>query len=210
MKVKRFEKGPFLTNSYLLIDSNKDCLIIDPGFDSKPILKEINEKGYKLKSILLTHGHLDHIDSIGDFNCDIYISETDLIMLKNTLYNGYDSFGLKCSFDYKKVDVKILNNEFIFNDNVINIYKSPGHTKGGVIFHINSILFSGDTLFKNSVGRTDLYGGNEKELINSVFYILDNFSSDTIIYPGHGEITSVREEKNNNEYYLFWKKRYKK
>lgn len=204
MKIKKISDGLFLTNSYIIIDKEK-CIIIDPGFSGKKIKEEV--KDLKIEYILLTHGHLDHINDVYMFNCPIYIHEKDLICFKDLSFSGYYSFNMRPNFDLSKLKVNTFSNdsEFTLNNYKLKVIQTPGHTKGSVCFLLDDILFSGDTLFKDSIGRTDLPGGSMIDIRKSILYLLNKLSNNVKIYPGHGDNTTIMYEKENNEYYLDWR-----
>lgn len=202
LKIKQYPTGPLSVNTYLVCDdASKECVIIDLGGEIDKIYNDINEFGGKLKYILNTHGHFDHIwgekEAQDKYKIDIYIHKDDLEMVNNLeTYTKLWGFPLQSppkevfTFDETTNDLKI-------GDNKIKIFHTPGHTKGGCCFLIDNNLFSGDTLFYNSIGRTDLEGGNYSELINSIKTKLLPLDENTLVYPGHGCRTTIKNEKRN-------------
>ncbi len=203
--MKRYITDNFGVNCYIL-NYQGECFLIDPGEYNKLIEDEI--KKYNYKGILLTHGHLDHIDAIDKYIGPIYIHANDYDNLFDLSLSGYKFFNLKKNFNSEKLNIiKIYDNDKIkLGDSFINVIHTPGHTKGSVCYLFKDMLFTGDTLFKNSVGRTDLPGGNMNLLRKSVIKIIDNNKDYIKIYPGHDEFTNIKQEKNNNFYYLSFKK----
>lgn len=198
-KIKKIVSGAFYTNTYLLID-NKDAIIIDPTLDFKEYAREINEK-YNVLGVLLTHGHIDHVDGVRYFNSDVYVTKEDEIMLKDSNLSLYSMTGQITP--YKNTDINFIN---IKDGDILNIgpfqikvLLTKGHTSGSVCYLINNNLFSGDTMFKYSVGRTDFPTGSENELRKSIKKLL-NLSNEVVVYPGHDDKTTIKDEKKYNIY----------
>ena len=199
MEVLRLVMGAFETNTYLLKENGK-CLVVDPAGKADKIIAKIGED--EVVGILLTHGHFDHIKAVDPlyklYHCPIYLSpeDFDLVDPKNAkLFNCYMNLTASISSPVSALEEKIYQiGPFEFE-----VMATPGHTKGSVIFVFEDCIFSGDTLFKESVGRTDLYGGSESDLKQSL-KIFKTFNKDYIIYPGHDEISSLSYELQNNHY----------
>ena len=196
MEVKRFVLGPIQTNTYLLIDGN-DALLIDPASKSDKLIDILGD--LNLVGILLTHGHFDHIKAVDGlyekYHCPVYLHEDDE-------YLAYDKYAgrmfnlvsyMTCPYEKLK-ERKMKINNFSFE-----VVFTPGHTKGSVIYVFDDCIFTGDTLFKNSVGRTDLDGGSQVELKASL-RVFKEFNKDYLIYPGHDEETKLSYELINNPY----------
>lgn len=204
MKIERFVLGDFQVNSYLIIDG-KEAVLIDVGFNPDQIVEYIEKNNIELRAILLTHAHLDHIGGLEElrdkFNVDIYIHKNEAEWLINPKYNGSEDFPFFGEVICKPAN-KLLTDyeELIFSNIKIKVIFTPGHTPGGVSFLINKWLFTGDTLFNNSIGRTDLWGGNHKQLIDSIKTRLLKLSNEVVVYPGHGEKTSIKQEKITNPF----------
>lgn len=199
---------PFFTNCY--IEENLDeCFIVDPGSNFKAINEKINKP---VKFILLTHGHSDHIDAIGNFKCPIYIHESDYEMLFNVELSLYSNWGQKPSFNPNELNIiKVKDNDLIpFGKENIKVISTPGHTKGSVCYLYKDKLYSGDTLFKESMGRTDFPSGSEQQMKKSLVDLIDSIPDNVRVYPGHGEKTTIKEERINNQYYIYFKKSLKK
>lgn len=193
-------------NCYII--NNKDkCYIIDPGSELNVIKEAV--KDYEVLGILLTHGHVDHIGEIGEFNCPIYIHELDYRMLFDSYLSCFDFLDSKPKFDPNKLNIiKIKDNDIIkLNNDTIKVIHTPGHTLGSVCYlYNNTKLFSGDTLFYESVGRTDLPNASLSELKKSVVHLISSLSESIDVYPGHEENTTIKNEKKNNQFYLRYKK----
>lgn len=205
MIIKKIVVGELMTNCYLLgCKQTKAIAIIDPGAESEKIIKEIDKANLKPKFIILTHGHGDHIGAINGlkkkYNIPVYIHENDKELLENSYLNfSAFMFGKETSII---ADKKLKDNDTIVLGNFkIKVLHTPGHTPGSIVLKCNNILFSGDTLFQNGIGRTDLPGGSYDKIINSIKTKILSLPDDTIVYPGHGPETNVIEEKTNN-YYL--------
>lgn len=205
-KIERILNGRLAEYCYLIhsIDS-KDCICIDPGYDVERIMNYVKKNSFIVKVILLTHGHFDHILSCFDmqkeFNCDIYISKEDEELLFNAEHN-YSNLINKTSFDKFEIKDNVKDgDELNFLGFKIKCIGTPGHTKGGISYYFENekILFSGDTLFFETFGRIDLYGGSYKEIKDSIENKLFALPNDTMVYPGHGELTSIGKEKLHNE-----------
>ena len=193
------------TNCYLLCNMDiKECVLIDPADSQDEISRMIDESGCSLKGILLTHGHFDHImaaDAVRDkYGVKVYASCDEKNTLEQPHINLGEAYGLKLSV---KADVWHKDGEILklagFD---IEELHTPGHTEGGSCYYIREIgvLFSGDTLFCGSVGRTDFPGGSMSEIVRSIKEKVMVLPDDTKVYPGHGEGTSVGYERENNPF----------
>ncbi len=200
MKIKLFRQRispEFYENCYLLID-REDCVLVDPGGVNDKLKEEL--KKYNLKYILITHAHYDHLGGVNQFSVPVYISKLEKELLENDEYNYANHFEQKSYF--AKVDFKFFEEKFIaFNNYKIEIINTPGHTKGGVCFLVDNKLLSGDTIFSDSVGRTDLYSGSAKQLQQSIKLLKTTISNNVKVYPGHGYISDMKEIKRVNSFF---------
>ncbi|SFD15145.1 MBL fold metallo-hydrolase [Ruminococcus albus] len=192
------------TNSYLVISQQNNAVLIDAPYDAPYILEELKANNCTLKQIFLTHGHFDHIGAVADLveatGCDVYIHPLDEKMLRTgdeMLATLFRSKGYKCY----NGDVKLFTeNDILRLDELeFDILETPGHTPGSVCYICGDAMFSGDTLFSRSIGRTDLEGGNFQQMKKSLSRIAD-LGGDLTIYPGHMGTTTLDTERKYNPY----------
>jgi len=196
MKLLAIPVGSYEANCYLLKDEiSLEIAVIDPGASGGLLIKEIEKLQGKVKYILLTHGHADHTGAVKSlaerFNAPVYISQKDEALINNGEF----------MFEKIKIDGVIKDGDsFKIGDLVIKCIETPGHTPGGVCFLVNEYLFSGDTLFKESIGRTDFSGGDYEALMSSIKNILFALPKETKVFPGHGPETSIKHERKYNPF----------
>lgn len=199
MIVQTFEAGPLGANNYLLTDEN-EAVLIDCSEVKQEILDELKDK--TLKYILLTHGHFDHVLGINGMKectgAKILVHKDDISRMEESA-NIMQTFGV-IGVETPKADDYINDNDILkFGDTEIKVIHTPGHTEGCVCYLIDGKLFSGDTLFRDSVGRCDLPGGNFSKLSDSIKNILFKLDDNMVVYPGHGPETTIGYEKKYNE-----------
>ena len=204
MIIKTFVEPPIDNNNYLIVDEKtKDAALIDCSSIDDRIDEEIEKQGANLKYILLTHGHFDHIAGIRPNrfknNPQIVMHKADLDWLNNA--NQYlPMFGMP-EITIPKVDIFVEDGDTIQLGSLeIKVLHTPGHTQGGVCYLVDGNLFSGDTIFREAVGRCDLEGGNFNQIVESIENKIFTLPPETAIYPGHGNITSVEWEKEHNRF----------
>lgn len=197
MKLKIIPAGIYDANCYIVMDEKtKEALVIDPGGDAPEIIEEIKKMNAKVKYIFLTHGHADHTEAVPDikseFKAPICINSKDEQYIKK----GENMFGT-----FGDADI-FLNDGDTYKVGSMNVkcIETPGHTPGGLSFLVDDILFSGDTLFDRSIGRTDFTGGDFDTIIKSIKEKLLTLPDSTIVYPGHGPSTSIINEKKMNHF----------
>lgn len=192
------------TNSYLVVSAQNNAVLIDAPDNAEYILNEIVSSGCTLKKIFLTHGHFDHIGAVADLveetGCEVYIHPLDEKMLRQgdeMLAMHFRARGYK-SYDG---DVKLCTeNDILKLDELeFDILETPGHTPGSVCYICGETMFSGDTLFRRSIGRTDLEGGDFSKMKKSLARIAD-LGGNLTIYPGHMGSTTLDEERRSNPY----------
>ena len=202
MNVIKLTLGFMHTNCYILYGEDKKAAVIDPAFSPDIIKKALCEKGLTLDKILLTHAHFDHIMAVQDLRCDgakVYIHIHDEEMLYDSDKNCCYEFTGR-TLDIQKAEQVLSDGDEIYlGEEKIKVYHTPGHTKGSVCYISDEFIFSGDTLFKDGVGRWDLYGGNYDTLMCSLKRLKD-LEKDYTVLPGHGEPTTLNYEKNDNIY----------
>lgn len=204
MILKQFTVGSLENNNYLLIDEkSKEAILIDCTQESENIDSILKENDATLKYILLTHGHFDHILGINDFKqkygCKVLVHEADK-KLMDSVKEFVKSFGLE-EAQIQEIDGYVQDGEIIkLGENEIKIIHTPGHTKGGVCYLVEDKLFSGDTLFYESVGRTDLPDGHFGQIKSSIENKLFTLDENIQVYPGHGPSSTIGHEKVNNQF----------
>jgi glyoxylase-like metal-dependent hydrolase (beta-lactamase superfamily II) len=205
MELKTFVKGPIDANNYILIDENsKDAIMIDCSSPDEDYINEVKNLGINLKMILLTHGHFDHILGCNkfkeEFDCDICVGKEDLEQISYAPEMTMMLGGVRIP-DVTSVNKTVKDGDIFKIGNIeLKAIHTSGHTKGGMCYLSNDgKLFSGDTMFHGSVGRTDFLGGDFEEIKHSVKNILFNLPDDTSVYTGHGAKTTIKFEKKFNE-----------
>ncbi len=205
MRVKTFIVSMMETNGYIVFDEKTlDGIVIDPGDSAEFFIDFIKKENLKIKYIALTHCHFDHIGGVNEIKNsvggEIVICDGEKIISEdasNNLSALYDS-------PYTVKADKILNDgdSFSFGNIMVRVFKTPGHTPGGCCYYFENerILFSGDTLFYGSVGRTDFPFGSFSDLINGIKNKLMCLPDDVIVYCGHGPKTQIGFERLNNPY----------
>lgn len=186
-----FPLGDYQTNCYLVRQAGQtQCVLIDPGYAADFLLDTLNAKGLELSAIALTHGHFDHVGAVRDLaaetGCRVYLSGDEL-----SLPPAITAGRLYCTDLY--------TDRFTAAGIPFTVLKTPGHTPGSVCLRTGPLLFSGDTLFAGSCGRTDLPGGNPADMRASL-KLLAAIPENLTVYPGHGEATTLDAEKRYNPY----------
>jgi Zn-dependent hydrolases, including glyoxylases len=199
MEVIAMPVGMIQENCYIVYEG-KDAVVIDPGDDADRILSKIQEKGLKVSHILLTHGHFDHIGAVQEVKrqtgAEICIHADDADMLISADKNLSHIIGMP--FTSEKADTLLTDGQTIRTGSLeIEVIATPGHTPGGVCFAIGDCLFSGDTLFNGSIGRTD-FPRSSLAALNESLKKLKGLDTDYTVYPGHGPATTLMTEKNSN------------
>lgn len=197
--------GPVQTNCYFVYyEEKKDCVVVDPGGEADTIKRFIARKGLNVRGILLTHGHFDHILAVEElrkeYKVPVYAAEAEKEVLSDTTKNLSAQMGSGVTLE---ADVWLKDGEeILLLDQTVRCILTPGHTCGGMCYYFPKagFLFSGDTLFQESVGRTDFPTGSMSTLIRSVREKLFVLPKAVQVYPGHGEQTSIENEKMFNPY----------
>lgn len=210
LKIQTFEVNPLHENCYVVSDDTKECVIIDCGAftesEQEAIITYINKNGLKPVHNLGTHGHLDH--HFGDaailsaFNLLPEVSDGDEVLMLHSKEAALQMLGMDLNIDLPASKLRLTeNNTISFGSHTLRIIRTPGHSRGSVSFYCaeENILFTGDTLFKGSIGRTDFPGGSMFQIISSLRE-LAQLPDTTIVYPGHGPQTSIGFELAHNPY----------
>lgn len=197
----RLPLGIYAANCYILgCPETKKACVIDPGGEHDKILQALKTHDLTLEVIVLTHGHMDHIGGLAELakatGAEVAIHEDDKDMLEDPRLNLSGSMGgdIALSADRLLKD----GDKVQFGNIRLKVIHTPGHTKGSICLKVHEDLFTGDTLFLRSVGRTDLAGGDQNALMQSIKKKLYKLSDDTIVYPGHGPESSIGFEKKSN------------
>lgn len=207
MHIKQFEESGFMVFSYLVAcGKTKEALVIDPAGDIDAIIAEAAKEGFRILRIVNTHGHVDHIMGNAELkkktNASITIHEGDADLIAAVPPLKLQLFNAEAS---PPPDTTVKDNDIItVGEGRIGVVHTPGHTPGSVCLHLDGYLFTGDTLFVEGVGRTDLPGGSWSQLFKSITEQVFSFPDDTIIMPGHNygprPSSTVGDEKRNNPY----------
>jgi hydroxyacylglutathione hydrolase len=209
MKIDRLILGGYETNCYVLrqSDAAADCLVVDPGLEAGELIDFLTERKLKPVAVVLTHGHIDHIAGVALLReqfCDIkvHIHKLDAGMLAQPGTNLSAMTGV--AFSTAPADVSLQEQDVIEQAGAkLLVLHTPGHTPGGISLYSqeHGVAFVGDTLFADSIGRTDFPGGSMSQLLNSVKEKLFTLPDETKVYPGHGPPTTIDREKAHNPFF---------
>ena len=206
MRITNLPSGALQANTYLAVDEKtNEGFIVDPGGYNKVLTKEVRDNDVKIKYIILTHGHSDHICGVNEHKAEfpdakIVAYKDEEAMLENPNLNQSPGFGVPYS---TKADILVSDgDELKVGDVTLKFIHTPGHTEGGMCIYVKEAkaLFSGDTLFRQSIGRTDFPGGSYKGIMDSIRKKLFLLPDDTNVFPGHMGTTSIGFEKENNPF----------
>jgi len=192
MKIKRLVGGNLESNGYIIYNQiGGACFIIDPGYNGEKFLEVIRELKLKLKGILLTHHHYDHVGGVDKIRemteCLLYIHRADSDMYK------------------KHIDVILEHGtKLMLDEEEISVIHTPGHTHGSVCYYSekSKLAFTGDTIFNADLGRTDLSDGSPKEMNKSILNVINHWSNEITIYPGHGDSCNMKYVRKYNQEFL--------
>ena len=187
--LKKMAVGQLQANCYILgCSKTKEGVVIDPGGDTLRIVKEVSKAGIKIEKILLTHGHFDHTDGA---------TQLRKITGAPVLIHPLDAPGLGFTPDGELKD----GETFYAGTYKVSVIHTPGHSPGGVCFHAPGAVFTGDTLFAGSIGRTDFPGGDYNALISGVINRIFPLGDDLRVYPGHGPASTIGRERMMNPFF---------
>tara|TARA_B100000131_G_C18099413_1_gene605366 strand:- start:1381 stop:2019 length:639 start_codon:yes stop_codon:yes gene_type:complete len=211
LKIKSFTFNPYQENTYLIFDDSKEAVVVDPGnyeaYENELISNFIDENKLQLKKIILTHCHIDHCLGNKYLN-EKYGAELLIPFDESDLYKNVENIATLFGFaNYSHLDEnKYLKekDKIEFGNIKLDVLFLPGHSPGHLAFYYknDNVCFSGDVLFYNSIGRTDLPGGDHDTLINSIKNKLFLLNPNTIIYPGHGQKTILKNEMKDNPFLI--------
>jgi glyoxylase-like metal-dependent hydrolase (beta-lactamase superfamily II) len=202
--IKELVVGPLMANCFICgCSKTKEAVVIDPGGDANTILLSLADSKLKVKYIINTHGHFDHVSANGKMKdatgADILIHPLDAPMLEKLSSNAA-FFGVSVE-NSPPCDQTLEESDTVsFGDITLKVIHTPGHTPGGISLYANGVVFVGDTLFAGSIGRTDFPGGDFNTLISSIKTKLFNMEDDVRVFSGHGPETSIGIEKRHNPF----------
>lgn len=204
MKIYHYTTGPIMVNTYLVSDEKGTGFIVDPGAYSKPLASKIAEDHLKIPYIILTHGHADHIGGVQEFKekfpeAKIVACEDEKeVLMRPNLNSSMELYGRRI---FIEADLYVGEGDSLqVGEITLTFRKTPGHSPGGMIILTDGVCFSGDTLFQASIGRTDFYGGDFQQLLESIRTKIYTLPDETIVLPGHMGQTTVGFEKENNPF----------
>ncbi|MEG1929721.1 MAG: MBL fold metallo-hydrolase [Anaerovorax sp.] len=192
MRIKRIIGGNLESNGFIIFQKEGgDCYIIDPGYNGEAYLKKVKDLSLRLKGILLTHHHYDHVGGVQKIknatDCPVSIHRCDSDLLKF------------------QADIHLEDGEKLFlEEEEIQVIHTPGHTMGSVCFYSekSKLVFTGDTIFNVDLGRTDLVDGDQQAMESSIVNIINEWGNDMTIYPGHGDSCNMKFVRKNNREFL--------
>ncbi len=192
MKIKRISGGSLEENGYIIyVDKGRSCYIIDPGYEGNRFIEFIEENQLKPEGIILTHHHYDHVGAVGKirrhFDLPVIMHEIDSYMLK------------------EKTDISLKDGDSIYlEDEELKIFHTPGHTAGSIciLSEKSKVVFTGDTIFDTDLGRTDLEDGSPEDMVKSCRNVIDKWSNEYTIYPGHEGSATMKQVRKYNEEFL--------
>jgi glyoxylase-like metal-dependent hydrolase (beta-lactamase superfamily II) len=208
MEIERLILGAYETNCYVLRSrAAKDCLVIDPGTGAGRLLDFLEGGELNPVAVILTHGHIDHIGGVSELrdnypDIKVYIHKLDARMLEDMHSNLSAMMGE--TFSTKAADFTLEDGSVVEQAGIrLEVLHTPGHTPGGICLYSKNdgVVFTDDTLFADSVGRTDFPGGSMEKLLKSVRGKLFMLPDDTVVYPGHGPSTTIAQEKAHNQFF---------
>lgn len=203
-KVEVLIVGPLFSNCYIVWDENvKQGVIIDPGDDAEDILKAVRKLGIKIKYILATHGHFDHVGAVAPLKRELkveFLAHKDDFFFIEDGENAARRWGVYIEQPPKPDRFIDDGDKIKIGGFDLEVMHTPGHSPGGISFLYNQMVFGGDTLFQGSIGRTDFRKGSFEDLSKSIKTRLYTLPDNTIVYTGHGPVTTIGDEKRYNAF----------
>ncbi|MFQ5848778.1 MAG: MBL fold metallo-hydrolase [Candidatus Methylomirabilales bacterium] len=204
MKIHSFTIGPLETNAYLVVDEgSRQALLIDPGLESEGIYTIIQKEGLTLSAIVNTHGHFDHVCGNAFFQAKtgapVLLHREDAPMMAHAAEQAL-TFGFQVPTPPAPDRLLSEGDEVVMGEHRMRVLHTPGHTPGGICLSAGGLVFVGDTLFAGSIGRTDLPGGSFEVLLASIRNKLLCLPDETAVYPGHGPVTTIGDERAHNPF----------
>jgi glyoxylase-like metal-dependent hydrolase (beta-lactamase superfamily II) len=204
LKILRIPAGIYAANCYIIYpEDKKEGIVLDPGGDVEDIITAIDSNGLNIKYIILTHGHADHIGGVkglkNKLGVPVMIHEKD----RELLVDGDKNLSSVMAMATVEIEPDVLlkdGDKIEFGGLTAEVIHTPGHTPGGICLKIGDNLFTGDTLFAGSIGRTDFLGGSYEEIIKSIKEKLIIYPDNTQVYPGHGPSSTIKNEKSSNPF----------
>lgn len=208
MSIHTLVLGDLKSNTYVMADPNTHtALIIDPACEPEKIIAFVDEKALKVMAILVTHGHYDHIgavDALKDrYGCPVYTSKAEAEVMADHMQNLSTYFNhakMSATATHFVTHLETVSISDVFTFEAIFV---PGHSPDGVCYYFKNrnVIFSGDTLMEGRIGKTDYYAGGSHELVENIKKELMVLPDETVLYPGHGKVSSIGHEKKHNHYY---------
>lgn len=200
MILEKIVVGPMQVNCYILSSpGTSEAIVIDPGAEPEKIKSRLKNYGLKVNCVVNTHGHADHIGANAHFAAPVYIHHLDANFLNNPQLNLSSMFGLPLSLPVQALLLED-GQKLKAGEICLEVIHTPGHTPGGICLNAGEFCFTGDTLFAQGIGRTDIPSASEKDLLSSIREKLLILQDKVIIYPGHGPSSTIGEERKNNPF----------
>ncbi|MBP2033335.1 glyoxylase-like metal-dependent hydrolase (beta-lactamase superfamily II) [Clostridium algifaecis] len=198
--------GEIPVNCYFIVHNNK-CYIVDPGYEKEKLLNYVKTNNLEVLGILLTHGHIDHIGAIDCFDLPVYLHKDEYEILCDNHKNGFEFYGREKTYSLNDINIVKIDETTVLplGDKNIKVIHTPGHTIGSVCYKIDDDLYTGDTLFKEAVGKWTFPTGDLDTLKRSIIHLIDRHKNFIRIHPAHGESSTIEYEKQFNYFYKIWK-----